>query len=128
MQDRHCQIDENLLHRTAGPYIRVTCCRAPVAPSPLLPESDHCSARIHDMTGSSAIGGQLGEPQQFHERRIWPASPTTERQDERFNRRIGMTVERAQINLADLLAGWTEERQPQIQCGVTKLPVRTSPF
>jgi len=23
MQDRICQIDENLLHRTAGPYIRV---------------------------------------------------------------------------------------------------------
>jgi hypothetical protein len=23
MQDRTCQIDKNLLHRTAGPYIRV---------------------------------------------------------------------------------------------------------
>jgi hypothetical protein len=25
-----------------------------------------------------------------------------------------MTVERAQINLADLLAGWTDERQPRM--------------
>jgi hypothetical protein len=22
----YCRIDENLLHRTAGPYMRVTCC------------------------------------------------------------------------------------------------------
>ena len=28
MQDRICRIDENLLHRAAGPYIRVTLDRA----------------------------------------------------------------------------------------------------
>jgi hypothetical protein len=30
MQDRICRIDENLLHRTAGPYMRVKTGNAPI--------------------------------------------------------------------------------------------------
>jgi hypothetical protein len=39
MQDRICQIDENLLHRTAGPYIRVkSAVLTIVRPLPLYPQ------------------------------------------------------------------------------------------
>jgi hypothetical protein len=51
-----------------------------------------------DAIGSSSRARQLAEPQQLHEWRVWLTSPTAERGDQRFNRRVGMTVERAQIN------------------------------
>jgi hypothetical protein len=45
-------------------------------------------------------------------RQILLTLSTTERQDQRFNRRIGMAVDRMRINLADLLADRTNEAQP----------------
>jgi hypothetical protein len=70
-----------------------------------------------DMIGSSPIRGQLGEPEQYYERRVWPTPLTTERQNQRFNRRVRMAVERTQINLTNLLAGWANESQPRIYRG-----------
>jgi hypothetical protein len=66
MQDRICQIDENLLHRTAGPYIRVRLRRhhraeksgGKVATAPMVPSKNGmldavCSSSTSDAATSS---------------------------------------------------------------------------
>ena len=69
------------------------------------------------MQSSHHIGRQPRRPQEIHERWIRLPPPATERQDQRFNRCVGMPIESAQINLPDLLAGRTNEARPRMAGG-----------
>jgi len=67
MQDRICQIDQTLLRRTAGPYIRVMCVRFHRGPASNLFRSDpkrrhsvvhvHSAALCHEETSSHIHSG-----------------------------------------------------------------------
>jgi hypothetical protein len=52
-----------------------------------------------NLSRASPIVGNLESPSNFTNGGFGRHQPTAERQDQRFNRRVVMTVERAQINL-----------------------------